>query len=218
MATTKAKKAPAKTKKPAKVTAKKAKAAAPDKGYVSGGQFLANLGSLYKLKKRAKAWKRESWMAEQLALLPADVAVEVGALIDLFAKYQLPELCRLRMGGFCTMPAQYDLDADGVRAAEWFTKAKDIELVMSSLELFNDQGSPFILIGKAGVIFFYEDPHGYGIAAKDLASFLKALIAAESAAKGKITANEARRVIQTNIIDKYARKANLFERTLRDAK
>lgn len=187
------------------------------KGYVSNGTFQADIEAVFgKLKKRGKAAKRGRGVDEAVASLPAQLATEVTALLDLYSTYTVPRLCGLRTGGFVSIPSQYGLDAAGVRDDEWFTKAADIDLVTSSIEIYEDQGSPFVIVGKRGVALFFEDPYGYVMVAKELESFLRALVAVEGAARGKVPVKEARRILKANIA-KVGQSQQFFERTLEDA-
>ncbi len=162
------------------------------KGYVSSGTFQADIERVFgKLKKRPKATKRGRGVDEAIASLPPQLAPEVTALLDLYSTHAVPRLCGLRTGGFVSIPSQHGLDAAGVRDDEWFTKAADIELVTSSIEIYEDQGSRFVIVGKRGVALFFEDPYGYAVVAKDLESFLRALVAVEGAARDKVPVKEA---------------------------
>lgn len=209
-----------KVTKPATKPAAKKKAASRPAGYVGSGQFQIDLEALFgKLKKRAKPEKREGWLDEQLGRLPPKIAAEVNALFTLYSTHAVPQLCGLRASGYCSVPAQYDLDEEGVRDRGWFDDDDDIDFVMNALEIYNDQGSPFVLVAKAGVCLFYEDPHGYCVIADDVESFLRALVSIEGAARGKVPADEARRVLEANI-GKAGRDDDemFFGRTLAKAK
>lgn len=213
---------PSATKKVAtKKVATKRPTSAPKKagakGYVSSSTFQADIEAVFgKLKKRGKAAKRGRGVDEAIASLPAQLATEVTALLDLYSTYTVPRLCGLRSGGFVSIPSQHGLDAAGVRDEEWFTKAADIDLVTSSIEIYEDQGSPFVIVGKRGVVLFFEDPYGYVVVAKDLESFLRALVAVEGAARGKVSVKEARRILKANVA-KVGQSQGFFERTLEDA-
>lgn len=185
--------------KPAPKAAKKIAKERSSNGYVGSGKFKAALESLFGPLKKRTAAKQPDWLDEQLDLLPAKLAAEVHALYTLFAAHKVPPLCGLREGGFCTIPAQFDMDAEAVLEEEWFDDEDDVDFVMHALELFNDQGNPFIVVAKDGVYEFYDDPYEYSRIADDLTSFLQVLIALESAKRGKVSAVDARKLLSAKI-------------------
>lgn len=160
--------------------------------YVSSGRFKAELEELVgKLATKVEDDEDEDELQ--------DLPTEVQALRELMQNFEVPELCGLRPGSFVTIPSQYDLDADGVREEEWFVDAHDIEVVMNSVEIFTESGSPYFLVGTYGVIEFNEDPHSYTVIAEGLEPFLRTVLAVEAVARGKKTAAEAEAVARTNL-------------------
>lgn len=171
--------------------------------YVSSGRFRAELEALFGPLQRRPDEDIDDEPDEdrdaQLALLPDELAREVRALYELHANHDVPALCGLAPGDYSTIPAQYDLDADGVREEEWFHDDQDIEVVMRSVGVYKESGSPYFLVGPFGVVDFAEDPHGYTIIADGLEPFLRMLVALEAAAQGKATLEAAEELLRAEL-------------------
>jgi hypothetical protein len=134
-----------------------------------------------------------------ISKLPVDLAREVSALHALTTSKEIPSLCGLEVGSFVTIPAQHGLDAAGVRDEEWFGPDSDIEVVMSSIEIFTESGSPYFLIGPFGVVELNEDPHSFVIIADGLEPFLRTLLALEAVARGSGTVAAAEEAVRTHL-------------------
>mgnify|MGYP002176763268 CR=1 FL=1 len=187
------------------------------RGYVGRGKFERELEALTGgIGKRAKPPKRAARLDEALDALPARLASELDALYDLLhGAKRAPRLCGLRLGAWISIPAQHGLDAEGVVDAEWFDDPADAALLVSAVEIFNDQGSPFVIVGTDGVYLLHEDPHEYALVADDLEGFLRALLAVEAAARGKCSPEEAEEVLTERIyVDEDERFPSFFHRRL----
>lgn len=111
---------------------------------------------------------------------------------ELFETFKVPTLCGLRVGSFVTIPAQYELDADGVRDEEWF--ADDYS---------------FFLIGTHGAQLH--------VIADGLEPFLRTVIAVEAFARANLKSSPSskpRRPSRGTIPETTARLPGFVTRTL----
>lgn len=185
------------------------------RGYVASGRFAKDLAAALGVSPGRRVSRGDGVQAA-LDELPAALASELEALHDLLhgAKGSL-SLCGLRLGGWVSLPAQYGMDAEAVLEAEWFGDPEDAELVASSIEIFNDQGSPFVVVGAEGVFLLSEDPYEYWQVADDLEAFLRVLIAVEAAVRGEVSVDAAEELLTEHIyVDEEDRHPRFFERTL----
>lgn len=190
-------------------------------GYIASGKFAADLKRLLgPLKPRRKKQIRAAETNADLERLPIKQRQEVDAFLELCETHKMPRLCGLELGSFTSVPTQFGLDADGVREEEWFFDDEDIQLVVDSVELFRDAGSPSVIVGEHGVALFHEDPHGYVVIADTLEAFLKVILNLEAAAQGRVSANTAEALLYDLIYgheDNDESFCDFFMRTLNKA-
>jgi len=206
--------------RPKSVSKKKRKRRAGGKrGYVASGRFAKDLEAACGALARRSNTRAEG-VDEALDALPGALAAELEALHDLLHGAQAaPALCGLRLGGWVSLPAQYGMDAQDVLEAEWFGELEDAELVASYVEVFNVQGSPFVIVGEQGVFLLAEDPHEYWQVADDLETFLRTLVAVEAAARGEGSVEAAEEQLAEHVyVDEEDRYPGFFERTLEQAR
>ncbi|MEZ4459243.1 MAG: hypothetical protein R3E66_05870 [bacterium] len=176
-----------------------------DPTYVSSGQFRADLEALFgPLVVREEPDPVEDWMQSALQRLAAPVRAEVEALLTLHLEFELPELCRLRYSAFCTVADQYECDEIGlVDEFSWHISgdalAEQIKILMEGVEIFNDQGNPFVLVASTGVYHFYDDPAEVRLLCDDLGAYLRVLVAVQGAASGATPRDEARAILERTI-------------------
>lgn len=202
---------------PAKPVPRRRKRRKNRRGYVASGRFAHDLeaacGSLSR-----KPVTFADGVDEALNALAPALASELEVLHELLHSTK-PSLCGLRLGAWVSLPAQYGLDAEGVLEAEWFGDPEDAALVASAVEIFNDQGSPFVIVGDEGVFVLDEDPHDYWQVADDLESFLRTLVAVEAAARGNGSVEEAEELLVEHIyVDEGDSHPGFFEHWMAKAR
>ncbi len=153
-------------------------------GYVVSGRFRREVEAAAgrPLEPVAEPDDPDEESAEQLALLPAPVAAEVKALSDVYRLLEVPMLCGLKTGAFCTYAAINGFDEDELRDMFRGDEA-GVVAAMSALELYNAHGSPYVVVSGDGVGLLDEDPGAFRPLGISLEDFLSMLIAADAAAR-----------------------------------
>ena len=152
--------------------------------YVASGTFKSDLEAALgrALARKDEPEEREDWLDDQLAMLPKPLAAEVDALFTLYSTYDVPDLCKLQSGGFCSVPAQHDESRETV-LEDWFRgDERATDVAMTSVEIFRASGSPSVVVSGNGLGAICEDPWGYDAFSCSLEEFLKMLIQADAVA------------------------------------
>lgn len=152
--------------------------------YVSSEKFRTDIEKALgkPLSARETAEFDEEEDEDSIKPFPKPLRTELVALRDLWSNYLVPDLCVLRWGDFCSVPALTDEEYDEV-LEDWFAgDEKTTKFVMSAIAIFNGGGGFYVVVntdGRMGLVT--EDPHGFRPLECTLQDFLQALVAAHGA-------------------------------------